>query len=85
MEDYEVCYIAYTGKATQVLREKGCKTVSTAHKLLYKAEKVGTSYIFTPFRFIPIHYMRKFSLCQVKKHFFLIFYSKTFIVLALFD
>lgn len=53
LEDYEVCYIAYTGKATQVLREKGCKTVSTAHKLLYKAERLGTSYVFTPRDKIP--------------------------------
>lgn len=31
----DVCYCAYTGKATQVLQKKGNKNVSTLHKLLY--------------------------------------------------
>lgn len=35
-EDY-VCYIAYTGKAAKVLREKGCPNAMTAHKLLYQS------------------------------------------------
>lgn len=33
----EVAYIAYTGKAAQVLRSKGCPTAMTAHRLLYKS------------------------------------------------
>ena len=33
----QVCYVAYTGKAAQVLRQKGCPNAITAHKLLYKA------------------------------------------------
>lgn len=32
-----VCYIAYTGKAAKVLREKGCSNAMTAHKLLYQS------------------------------------------------
>lgn len=32
-----VCYIAYTGKAAQVLRSKGCPNAMTAHRLLYKS------------------------------------------------
>ena len=33
-----VCYVAYTGKAAQVLRQKGCPNSMTAHKLLYDAK-----------------------------------------------
>lgn len=32
-----VAYIAYTGKAAQVLRGKGCPNAMTAHRLLYKS------------------------------------------------
>lgn len=35
-EEY-VCYIAYTGKAAKVLREKGCPNAMTAHRLLYQS------------------------------------------------
>ena len=31
----EVCYCAFTGKATEVLRKKGNKNTCTLHKLLY--------------------------------------------------
>lgn len=39
-----VAYIAYTGKAAQVLRNKGCPNAMTAHRLLYKSiqQKDGT-------------------------------------------
>lgn len=49
-----VAYIAYTGKAAQVLRNKGCPNAMTAHKFLYKAyqQKDGT-YKFFP-REIPL-------------------------------
>lgn len=33
----EVCYIAFTGKAAKVLREKGCENAMTAHRLLYQS------------------------------------------------
>lgn len=31
----DVCYVAYTGKAAKVLKEKGCLNAMTAHRLLY--------------------------------------------------
>ena len=34
----QVCYVAYTGKAAQVLKQKGCPNPITAHKLLYVAK-----------------------------------------------
>lgn len=37
--DYDVAYIAYTGKASEVLRRKGCLNAMTAHKLLYHTRK----------------------------------------------
>lgn len=33
--DFDVCYIAYTGKAALVLKDKGCPNAMTAHRLLY--------------------------------------------------
>lgn len=45
----EVCYIAYTGKAAQVLRRKGCANAMTAHKLLYKSlRRADGSYVHIP-------------------------------------
>lgn len=45
----EVCYVAYTGKAAQVLRQKGCPNAVTAHKLLYKARPMPNgTYKFEP-------------------------------------
>lgn len=47
-EDY-VVYIAYTGKASLVLKNKGCTNSITAHKLLYNAiEKPDRTYEFIP-------------------------------------
>lgn len=34
----DVCYCAFTGKATQVLQKKGNRNVSTLHKLLYESK-----------------------------------------------
>lgn len=45
----KVCYVAYTGKAAQVLKQKGCPNPITAHKLLYKAKPMPNgSYKFVP-------------------------------------
>lgn len=33
---FDVAYAAFTGKAAQVLKEKGCQNAKTLHKLLYK-------------------------------------------------
>lgn len=35
----DVAYIAYTGKAAQVLRNKGCPNAMTAHRLLYHSKQ----------------------------------------------
>lgn len=43
-----VRYIAYTGKAANVLKNKGCPNAMTAHKLLYHAKLMPNGkYIFT--------------------------------------
>ena len=45
----EVSYVAYTGKAAQVLKQKGCPNPITAHKLLYKAKPMPNgTYKFVP-------------------------------------
>lgn len=44
-----VAYIAYTGKAVQVLRNKGCPTAMTAHRLLYKSlQRADGTFIHIP-------------------------------------
>ena len=49
LEPHQVCYVAYTGKAAQVLKQKGCPNPITAHKLLYKAKPMPNgSYKFDP-------------------------------------
>lgn len=45
----KVAYVAYTGKAANVLKNKGCPNATTAHKLLYHARQTKTgNYVFTP-------------------------------------
>jgi len=46
LKDEEIAYIAYTGKAAQVLRNKGCQNAMTAHRLLYQSipKEDGTFY-----------------------------------------
>lgn len=46
LEPIDVCYVAYTGKASLVLKEKGCLNAMTAHRLLYQSypRKDGTFY-----------------------------------------
>ena len=49
LEPEQVCYVAYTGKAAQVLKQKGCPNPITAHKLLYKAKPMPNgTYKFEP-------------------------------------
>ena len=53
----QVVYIAYTGKASLVLRNKGCKNSLTAHKLLYHAkEKPDGTYEFKPKKYLDGNY-----------------------------
>ena len=45
----EVIYIAYTGKAAEVLRHKGCQNAMTAHKLLYySSRQPDGKFLFRP-------------------------------------
>lgn len=45
----KVCYATFTGKAAQVLKQKGCPNPITAHKLLYRAAPLPNgSYLFKP-------------------------------------
>lgn len=45
----DVVYVAYTGKASLVLKNKGCDNTMTAHRLLYYAkEKPDRTYEFKP-------------------------------------
>lgn len=59
----QVAYVAYTGKAAQVLRSRGCMNAKTAHKLLYKSvlnektEKfyhIPLRYLDNPYRIIVV-------------------------------
>ena len=53
----KVVYITYTGKASLVLRNKGCENAITAHKLLYHAkEKPDGTYEFTPKKHLDYDY-----------------------------
>ena len=47
--DDNTAYVAYTGKAANVLKNKGCKNAMTAHKLLYYAHRdMEGNYCFKP-------------------------------------
>ena len=51
LKDFDVVYIAYTGKAALVLRNKGCSNAMTAHRLLYNSEELPDgSFVHTPKR-----------------------------------
>lgn len=47
--DEFIAYVAYTGKASLVLQQKGCPGATTAHRLLYYSkEKPDGTFIHTP-------------------------------------
>ena len=49
LDSDEIAYIAYTGKAATVLKNKGCPNAMTAHKLLYYAKQnPNGTYTFKP-------------------------------------
>ena len=53
----QVVYIAYTGRASLILRRKGCENSITAHKLLYHAkEKPDGTYEFKPKKYLEHDY-----------------------------
>lgn len=49
MNEEEVAYIAFTGKASEVLREKGCPNAQTAHRLLYYSKQMPNGkFVYKP-------------------------------------
>lgn len=49
LEESEVAYVAYTGKAASVLRHKGCANAMTAHKLLYFSKRLPNGkFVYRP-------------------------------------
>ena len=47
--DEKVAYVAYTGKAANVLKNKGCPNATTAHKLIYYPRQLPNgSFVFKP-------------------------------------
>ena len=53
----QVVYIAYTGRASLVLKNKGCENAMTAHKLLYHAkEKPDGTFEFIPKAYLDFNY-----------------------------
>lgn len=54
---FDVCYVAFTGKASLVLREKGCENAMTAHKLLYHSkEKPDGTFEHKPRKYLEVGY-----------------------------
>lgn len=53
LDEDDVCFTAFTGKAAKVLREKGNKNVKTLHKLMYKSFPNGNG----TFRNIPVPFI----------------------------
>ncbi len=54
LDPEDVCYIAYTGKAAKVLKEKGCPNAKTAHRLLYQSyPKNDGTFVHKPRRPLP--------------------------------
>lgn len=56
-----VAYIAYTGKAAKVLREKGCPNAMTAHRLLYKSIMMPSG----NYKFVPLQKLERDYKCIV--------------------
>lgn len=53
----DVAYVAFTGKAANVLTQKGCPNATTAHKLLYNARLMPNGkYIFVPKKTLEFSY-----------------------------
>lgn len=53
----DVCYVAFTGKASLVLREKGCENSMTAHKLLYHSkQKPDGTFEHKPRKYLEFKY-----------------------------
>lgn len=49
LDPKDVAYVAFTGKAANVLAQKGCPNATTAHKLLYRSKQLPNgNYIHEP-------------------------------------
>ena len=49
LDPKNVAYVAFTGKAANVLAQKGCPNATTAHKLLYRSKQLPSgNYIHEP-------------------------------------
>lgn len=49
LDPEDVAYVAFTGKAANVLAQKGCPNATTAHKLLYRSKQLSNgSFIHEP-------------------------------------
>jgi exodeoxyribonuclease-5 len=56
-ENRDVAYVAYTGKAATVLKEKGCANATTAHKLLYYSKLMPNGkYFYSPRKVLEYPY-----------------------------
>ena len=65
----KVVYITYTGKASLVLRNKGCPNAITAHKLLYHAkEKPDGTFEFKPKKHLDYDYKNEACKGQDRKY-----------------
>ena len=62
VNEEDVAYVAYTGKAANVLKQKGCLNAITAHKLLYHAVQMPDGkYMFKSKRKLDGEYKKLFD------------------------
>ena len=75
IDEADVCYVAFTGKASLVLKEKGCPNAMTAHRLLYKSfpRRDGT---FAHIPKYPLDWPYKLIVKKKKKIFFIFLTDK---------
>lgn len=64
--DEKVAYVAYTGKAANVLKNKGCPNATTAHKLIYYPRQLPNgSFVFKPKPFLVNENNERYKLIVV--------------------
>jgi exodeoxyribonuclease-5 len=87
LDPEDVCYVAYTGKAAQVLRSKGCPNAMTAHRLLYKSiQKDDGTFYHIPLRpIIGFNLIVVDEISMLPKHMWELLLSHKIHVIALGD
>ena len=83
-----VAYVAYTGKASLVLKQKGCVNAMTAHKLLYntKQRRDGSFYHIPKYTFdIPYDLIVVDEISMLPKEMWILLLSHKIHVIALGD